>query len=156
MVLDGHPSGTGRHPLRLVEGQKEAVARWMLARLPEVSELPGGFEAFGVERDGALIAGLLYTNYIPCDGGGNVHMWAVGEPGWMSRRVIAAMLAYPFVQLDCHRMTVTIPRNNRKSRSISEKLGFRLEGVIREGLGPRKDLMVYGLLRNECRWTLEP
>ena len=156
MVLDGHPSGTRRHPLRLVEGQKEAVSRWMLERLPEVQALPGGFEAIGIERDGILTAGLLYTNYIPCEGGGDVHMWAVGEPGWMSRRVIAAMLAYPFVQLGCHRMTVTIARNNRKSRSISEKLGFRLEGVIREGVGPGKDLMVYGLLRRESRWKLTP
>lgn len=127
----------------------------MLARLPEVNELPGGYEAIGIVRDGRLIAGLLYTNWIPCrGGGGNVHMWAVGEPGWMSKRSIAWMFAYPFLQLGCHRMTVTIDKRNRVARRITEKLGFKLEGVIREGLGPGKDMTVYGLLRSESRWSV--
>lgn len=144
----------GAVPLRIVAGQTERVAEYILSRLPEVAELPGGYEAIGVVRGDDLVGGMLYTNWIPCRGGGDVRMWAAGEPGWLSRRVIAVMFGYPFVQLGCHRMTLLIDRTNKVSRSISEKLGFRLEGVVREGLGPGEDMMIYGLLRRELRWSV--
>jgi RimJ/RimL family protein N-acetyltransferase len=156
MVLVGRDVRT-RHtsPLRIIEGHAEEVGAWILERLPEVRELPGGYEAIGIARDTGLVGGLLYTSWIPCKGGGDVRMWAAGDPGWLSRRVIAVMFHYPFVQLDCHRMTLLIARDNRTSRSISEQLGFRLEGVLREGLAPGLDLMIYGMLRTELRWSLK-
>jgi RimJ/RimL family protein N-acetyltransferase len=140
-----------------VEGShRAAVALWMVKRIPEVVELPGGYEAVGIARDGKLIGGLLYTNYVPCEGGGTVQMWAAGDPGWLSRRVIAMMLGYPFVQLGCHRITLTINAKNRISREISERLGFRYEGVMRQGIAIGEDMTIYGMLREECPWEFTP
>lgn len=140
--------------MSIVAGQKETVGLWLLEHIPEVTDLPGGYEAIGVARGPDLVGACLYTDYRPCMGGGNVMMYAAGH-NWLSRRVIGVLLGYPFKQLRCHRITVTVRRANRPSRRLIEKLGFVLEGKIRRGLNTREDLMLYGLLRDECRWELE-
>lgn len=124
----------------------------MLEQLPDVTDLPGGYYAIGVERNGVLIGGCLYSDYRPCPGGGNVVMWACGKTGWISRRVIAAMFSHPFVTLNCHRVTVMIRRGNKASRKLVEGLGFVQEGKIRRGYNTREDTIIFGLLRDEFAW----
>ena len=152
--------GAGAHDaigcaVRTVTGQSEAVARWMLAQIPHCRELPGGYEAIGVVSiTGDLIGGCLYTDYKPGDrpGLGNLEMWAAGKGRWLDRGVIRDMFAYPFEQCGCHRVTCITTRKNKPARKLLEKLGFKNEGVIRQGLAPHGDAFVYGMLKRECRW----
>lgn len=146
-----HKASCRNVPFDIVAGQKEAVALWMLAKLPGLTELPGGFEAIGVARDGVLVGGCIYTDYRPCPGGGNVVIWAAGH-GWLSRRVIDVMLGYPFRQLNCHRITAMTAKGNKPSRRLLEKLGFREEGKIRRGFDVRQDMLIFGMLRDEQGW----
>jgi RimJ/RimL family protein N-acetyltransferase len=125
----------------------------MLERLPEITALPGGYEAIGVERAGRLIGGCLFTEYVPYKGGGTITIWAAGERGWVSRRVIQTMLGYPFNQLGCHRITALAAKDNKPSRKLLEDLGFRFEGVARLGFGPRRHACIYGLLKIEQGWV---
>lgn len=141
-----------RH-LRIIGGERQKIGLWMLERLPDIMDLPGGYEAIGVERDGILIGGCLFTNYTPCPGGGDITIWAVGEKGWLSRRVIGVMFGYAFNQLKCHRMTAFTAKANKPSRKLLEGLGFRLEGIARQGMGPRRHACIYSLLREEQGWV---
>src|SRR5690348_8284107 len=100
--------GEGRcdltEPLRILGGERELVGLWMLKQLPEMTNLPGGYEAIGVVRGTTLVGGCLYTHFMPCVGGGaSIQMWAVGN-NWLSRRTIGVLLGYPFRQLKCHRI----------------------------------------------------
>lgn len=116
-----------------------------------MTALPGGYEALGVERDGEIVGGALYSNFTQCPGGGDIMMWAAGH-GWLSRRIVREFLGYPF-RIGCHRITVLIAKGNKPSRTLVEKLGFKLEGVAREGFSPRQHACIYGLLRREAaRW----
>ncbi len=137
--------------LEIIGGQKELVAQWISERIPQVTTLPGGYEAIGVGRDGYLVGGALFTNYRPCPDGGDIEVWCAGK-GWLSRRVIRAILSYPFLQLGCHRLTALTPKSNKPSRHLLEGLGFTLEGVARQGFGPRSHACLYSMLRGECRW----
>lgn len=127
----------------------------MLERLPLITELPGGYYAMGVERDGEIIGGVLYSSYAPVPGGGDVQMWAVGH-GWLSRRIVRVFLGYAFERLNCHRITVGIAKGNGASRRLVEKLGFRMEGKLRRGFDTRRDLLVYGLLKDDAARWLRP
>lgn len=140
-------------PLRIVGGRDEQVALWMLEQLPHITNLPSGYVAIGAARGNDLIGGCLYTSYSPCPGGGDIQIWAVGN-NWLSRRTIAVFLGYPFVQLKCHRVTALTPKGNKPSRKLLEGLGFIPEGKIRKGYNTRSDMMVYGMLRGDCRWHL--
>lgn len=123
----------------------------MLAHLPDITELPGGFEAIGVARGDDLVGGCLYSEYRPVRNGANIQMWAVGK-GWLSRRIIRVMFDYPFNKLNCHRVTCCTAKGNKDARELLEGLGFRLEGKVRFGHNTRQHLMVYGMLREECGW----
>lgn len=141
-----------RH-LRIVGGERERVGLWMLDRIPDVMELPGGFEAIGVARGGQLVGGCLYSNYTPYRDGGVIQIWAAGEGAWLSRRVIRVMFDYPFNQLRCNRLTALTAKSNKPSRKLLEGLGFKLEGIARQGFGPRSHACIYGLLRSEQGWV---
>lgn len=155
MVLEPDTCREGRNILSLIVGAKERekVGLWMLQYLPDILMLPGGYEAIGVARGNRIIGGCLYTNYIPTPGGGDIQVWAVGEPGWLNRRMIRALLGYPFLQLNCHRMTALTGKGNKPSRRLLEGVGFRLEGIARRGLTARKDACIYSLLKAECGWV---
>lgn len=139
--------------LTIVAGERERVGLWMIAKLEGLTSLPGGFECLGVARDGVLIGGVIFTDYRPCRNGGDITVWAVGDGAWLSRRVIREILSYPFVRLNCHRLTAATARSNKPSRKLLKKLGFVEEGKLRRGYDVRQDLIVHGLLRNEQRWV---
>jgi len=66
---------------------------------------------------------------------------------------LGAVLDYVFgPPLDLHRVTLHIDPDNRPSQRVAEKLGFTLEGQLRESFPIRamwRDELVYGLLRRE-------
>jgi len=62
------------------------------------------------------------------------------------------LLDYAFTELKLHRVDILCAPDNRKSRAIAERLGFKEEGVFREvqWLHTRfVDLVLYGMLENE-------
>lgn len=142
-------------PLRIVPGQRDLVALWMLERLPDVTDLPGGYEALGVARGLELVGGVIYSDYRPCKGGGQIQMWCAGH-NWLSRRVLREVFGYPLNErprgLGCHRINALVARGNKPVRRMCNALGFTEEGKLRRGYDTQQDLIVYGLLRSECKW----
>jgi ribosomal-protein-serine acetyltransferase len=71
-------------------------------------------------------------------------------------RAVQALVDHAFGEWDLHRVEIRAAMQNRRSRAIPERLGFREEGVVREAerVGERyHDLAVYGLLAQE--WVEE-
>ena len=86
----------------------------------------------------------------------------LNEEGWFTLEntlmalgfvpVIGEIADYIFNQLGCVRVTARTQPDNTKARRMLESLGFKCEGIIRQGYGT-KDMMVYGILQNEAmRW----
>ncbi len=153
MVRERGINPSGRDHLRLIVGQDQTVCLWVMDHIQDILTLPGGYTALGVARGDKLVGGCVFTNYVKCPGGGDVQLWCAGEGLWISRRVIRTLLGYPFDQLGCHRVTAIIAKKNHKSRKLVTDLGFKLEGVVREGIRPGRDGCVYGLLKAENRWV---
>ncbi|HEY1789814.1 MAG TPA: GNAT family N-acetyltransferase [Verrucomicrobiae bacterium] len=64
-----------------------------------------------------------------------------------------ALITHAFVAWGLNRVTIECAAENVRSRAIPERLGFKLEGMIRaaERLQDRQvDHAIYGLLRSEC------
>jgi RimJ/RimL family protein N-acetyltransferase len=135
----------------ILSHQDEMVARWVAGRMPifEFGSTP--YTAIGLANQwGALIAGVVYQNFTKTD----IHMHVAALPGkhWLSRGFIGEGFRYPFDQLGCVRVTGLVPARNQTAAAFDEHLGFTLEGRVRKILPDGDDLLIYGMLREECRW----
>ena len=109
----------------------------------------GQCAAIGIEQDSKLIAGVVYHAY---SGGNDIQMSvAADSKRWLSRDVLRALFAYPFVQVRCDRVTALTMKSNRSTRKFLLGIGFDEEGNIRRGFRT-DDCIVYGMLREECKW----
>jgi len=76
---------------------------------------------------------------------------AADSPRWANRGTIRAILHYPFCQLKVQRMTLFVAESNARSFKLTQGLGFKVEGMIREALEGGENLHVLGMLREESR-----
>lgn len=132
----------------LVYGQDARVRSWVAERIGE--ELDDANVAIGVEEDGELIAGVVYNMYTKA----SICMHVAAEPGkrWTTREFMYAFFAYPFLQLNCNRVTGLVRESNMAARKFDEHVGFIQEGVIRQAFEDGEDAILYGMLKSECKW----
>lgn len=65
-----------------------------------------------------------------------------------------ALINYAFTELQLNRVEIRCAEGNKKSRAIPERLGFKQEGIIRQGewlYDHYVDLVVYSLLSSEWK-----
>lgn len=132
----------------VIYGQDSRVIDWVKPRVDESNF--GDAAAIGLEEDGRLIAGVVYNIY----NGPSICMHVAAESGkrWLNRDFLFAAFAYPFIQLGCFRVTGLVRADNIEAKRFDEHLGFKQEGVIRKGASDGTDMILYGMLKEECRW----
>lgn len=132
----------------VIYGQNERVIPWVGQRIDEDDF--GSAESIGLEQDGKLIAGVVWNLY----NGPSLCMHVASEPGvrWLNKEFLFRSFAYPFLQLGCHRVTGLVRVDNLEAQRFDEHLGFKREGLIRRGASDGTDIILYGMLKEECRW----
>jgi RimJ/RimL family protein N-acetyltransferase len=134
----------------LVFGEDELLAEWLGRQLGLRFSPP--YVCIGVVRDDQLVAVALYNNYEPP----NIQMtFATTTPRWATRQMIGRLLAYPFRELGCLRVSVVTRDTNRPTRAFLCRLGFRQEGFHPSMFGENDDGVSYGLMRNDAQKWLE-
>jgi RimJ/RimL family protein N-acetyltransferase len=138
--------------LILIVGHDKAISRWVADRVGVTVSDFGACKTMGfVDRD-TLVAGVVFHNFRALNVEASI---ATESPRWCNRGVLHAIFHYPFVQAGCSRVTATTEATNQPVRAFLCRLGFQQEGVLRQFL-PSGDMVVYGLLRDECRWLRTP
>lgn len=136
-------------PSIILYDQSPRVSQWVKDRLERDQEF-GETKAIGLERDGSLVAGVMYDMYSKANI--NMHVAAEETHYWITKAYLRACFGYPFNQLRTNRITALVGETNAKSIRLIEHLGFKKEGVIRMANADGTDTILYGMLRNECRW----
>lgn len=96
-----------------------------------------------------LVAGVAYANW----NGVNVecHIASDGSRKWLTKQYLWTIFDYPFNQLGADRITVCVGEGNTDSTRFVKHLGFILEARLK-GAHPTGDLLIFRLLRHDCRW----
>lgn len=134
----------------IILDQRERCGEWARARIPHVPSWGEWYEAIGLERDGELVAVVVFNLF----SGADIAMHIAAVPGrrWMTRQFLRASFRYPFVQLGCRRVSGYVPARNLEAQRFDEHLGFQREGLMRHAL-PDDDVIVYGMLRQDAeKW----
>ena len=131
-------------------GKDFEVTTWV-ARQIKVREIRHVYKAFGVVKDGELIAGVVLSQYTGFD------VWLSGaatKRDWLSRRLIVDLADFVFNDLKCVRMTAVCKKQNKHARQMLVRLGFREEGTLKKGYDGINDAVFYGMLGDDSKWLL--
>lgn len=130
---------------------KERVADFVATKIKYMKGDYKDYEAIGIEKNGDLIAGVVYTDYNPSDGDIQMHI-AATTPRWCTKNTIRMFLDYPFNQLDCVRVTALCAEDNPRVARFLDGIGFTREGILRKAFGRRTNAIIFGMLKEECQW----
>lgn len=102
-----------------------------------------------LHRDGKLCGGLVYTGFL----GGSIQMHAAGdETNWPNRDFLWLIFDYAFNQLGVCKVIGLVAATNIRALDVDLRLGWRIEAVIRRALWGGEDLLVLGMVKEDCRW----
>jgi hypothetical protein len=123
------------------------VGEWVCERLGSIYN-PALSVSFGMERQGKLVAGVIFDGY----NGGSIHMHVAGLGGhWMTREYARICFEYAFITAKVHKILGFVDSENLQAQRYDEHLGFAKEAVIR-GAGRKGDLIIYSMTREQCRY----
>lgn len=136
---------------RLIYGEEDRLLPWALKRIG-LSDFRRDAYSIGLERDGELVAVVVYDGFSECDC--NMHIASDGTGKWMNKSLLLAAFAYPFAQLGLRRVTGLVPAKNTKALEFDKNIGFVVEGYHPNALHDDA-LISLGMLRENCRFFRE-
>jgi RimJ/RimL family protein N-acetyltransferase len=108
------------------------------------------YAAIGLENDGNLVAGVVFDNR--CEANIMMHVASDGSRHWMTPAYMAACFGYAFNQEKVNLIVGLVRADNVDAQRFDEHLGFKKRGQLPQACTDGTDLIVYGMLRNECRY----
>lgn len=141
----------------LVFQPKELICRWVLAKMryrPAKEWEPDTYQVIGLtDSEGRLQCACIYHDYRSK----SIEMSiSAVNPKWATRGNIRAFLHYPFEQLNVNHVRAVIHCKNKRARRMVERIGFIHEGSLREAAEDGKNLLIYGMTREDAvRWLGE-
>jgi RimJ/RimL family protein N-acetyltransferase len=133
----------------LVYGHDERVAAWVGERLMRDAEALNPCKAIGIERDGKLIAGVVYNNYL----GHLIEMTIASlDKRWCDRHNLKALFAYPFTQLGLRRVQALCSEKDEGVQMFLKRLGFTHEGTHPCAYHDGGTALSFGMLKHNCKW----
>jgi len=99
--------------------------------------------------DSEFVAVALYGDIT--DTNCQVHLATVSSR-WATRETLRVLCTYPFLELGVKRVTAPVKKGNWKARDLVLRMGFVLEGELRDYHDDGESDLIFGMLRDECRW----
>lgn|GEM_PF-1261429 len=151
MASLGYPIHAGGLALSFVFGQP--IVDWANSKIVGNP----GFDnpvGFGILKQDKLIGAVVFDNYRPIAKSVCVSI-ALTDKRALNRQKLRELFEYPFIKLSCNRLVCMIENCNTPSINLARQLGFVHEGTLRQASLNNNDILIFGMLRNECKWLLE-
>ena len=81
--------------------------------------------------------------------GSDIHLSIASVKGALFRDLIRFVASYVYELCGCSRVTTVVKISNKKSQRLTEHIGFRREGLLRNYYED-EDYILYGMLKKEC------
>ena len=129
---------------------KPFISQWLSHQIPGAGEYPLDAPNMAYLKDGHVCGAVIYT--WPSGNGCMMSVASDGTRRWFNRTFLRAAFAYPFIQMGYARVSGLVRVDNFDAQRFDEHLGFKKEGILRHGDDDGTDLILYGMLKEECRW----
>ena len=109
--------------------------------------------AVAVDNGEQILGCVIFHGY----NGANVQMSIVTTcQKWAGKDYIHQCFEFAFKHLGVAHISTFVREDNQKSLTLTERLGFTVEGKMRSSVmdmeGNIHDGIVFGMLKQECRW----
>lgn len=138
---------------RIIGNDRRRGLGWAVPRLDAGTGHWDDASCLILERDGDIRAVAVYNRYYPKNSV-EISIASVGGK-WLTRPFLTAVFRAPFIEWDMRRVGSSIAADNTKSIRFCEHLGFKREGCLRQAAPNGQDLLLYGMLRSECKFLGE-
>lgn len=138
--------------MRTVRNDSANVARWVADLIPDVrAQGFGNCKAIGViGNNGEPLGGAVFHDYQPGYRTMSVSVAAISAH-WITRRIIADILSYPFGELGLFKVWSAIAIGNLRSQRFCSGIGFTKEGTLRHQFGHKNHAVMYGMTAPEFK-----
>lgn len=119
----------------------DEFAAWSAARIPHAYADAGNpwegrlAAAFGVERDGEILAVITYHDYQPWYRRMEISFACTPGSGWATRGIVGLLLLYPFADCGCGVIVTQTPSRHHAALKMNRQLGFAECGRVPKGFG---------------------
>lgn len=130
------------------------VGRYLMEKVHGLKLVDGMYQAFAFLSDtNEFVGGCAITNFREGEYGNDCEISVAAETSMAFRpHMMCAVFTYVFVQLKCTRLTCITTKRNKRGRAFIERSGFRLEGTLKRAYDGKRDALIFGLLRENCRY----
>ena len=135
---------------KIMPDYKGVIQKWICDGLNEDTDWIGDSYTFGICYKGKMVGGIILNNYRK-----DLDVWLTiysVSPHWCAKSVIKYTFKTCFEALNCKRVNILVSKDNIKSLSLCERLGFVKEGLLRQYREDGKDCYFMGMLKKECKW----
>jgi RimJ/RimL family protein N-acetyltransferase len=131
----------------LVLYDRQRVGDWVARRVLQTGSW-GDFNAFGVEMNDELVAGVVIHNI---NGANAFCHIAISKPCKAMYDLFFVVCDYCFRQLELKRITGMVPTDEQKTIDFDLRLGFYKEFVMKDA-APGADMQVLVMWADDCPW----
>lgn len=130
---------------------QQEVVRYVL---PQCTDF---HSAVGVYKNKVLIGGVVYLNYYDLDDKGHYSIdgHVAGKHGWLTKNTLKELFSYPFLKLNCSRIVGCVKGSNSIAIKILDRIGAKLDGIVRSGISSDFDTYIYTITRQDCSWIVK-
>jgi ribosomal-protein-serine acetyltransferase len=113
-------------------------------------------EVYGIFYQNTLVGTISFVNFDWNSQRTEIGYWIAKDHSGRGiiTKACQALINYAFDELGMNRIEIRAATENIRSRAIPEKLGFQLEGVLRQSMWRHTrlyDVAIYGLLEKDWR-----
>lgn len=109
-----------------------------------------GYRCAGMKRNGEYLCAILLDRFssVEC----SIHIASAPGVMWATPEACKRAFEFAFKTMDRQRLTSEPSVKNTRAVRLNRHLGFVEEGLKRRAGDDGSDLIVFGMLRQECRW----
>ena len=136
---------------KIVLDNNNTITHWICKGLGENVDWLQNYKTYGIIRNSKIIAGLIFHNL-------NYKQdvwWTIysEDSHWCTKKIIKYFMYEAFEVLKCRRINLLVNTNNHKCIKFVTRLGFKIEGSLRQYREDGSDCYILGLLKSENKYV---
>ena len=136
--------------ISIIYNQNQQLTDWVCQGLNIDTSWLNRYMTLGVQYHGKTIAALIYHDIKPTQ----ELSWTIysTDKHWCTKKVIKEFMRIAFEVFKCRRINLLVTVNNTTCLNFVTRLGFQIEGRLREYREDGQDCYILSLLKSENKY----